>query len=139
LDCYHLGFDVGRYISLERLIENNKERYYETLEASSQSWHQGKNDPWPYINYLLFILKTAYRELEERALDFSAPRGVKTGMIISAIDSFYDSFTIADLRRECPGVSDDLIRKVLKDLSKQEKIRSSGRGPIARWEKTKNQ
>lgn len=66
LQCYHLGFEVGRYISLERVIEENKERYYETLEHSSQRWHEGKHDPWPYINYCLFILKTAYRELAER-------------------------------------------------------------------------
>src|SRR5574337_1008261 len=66
LQCYHLGFDVGRYISLERLIEQNKERYYETLEQSSQDWHEGRHDPWPFVNYLLFILKTAYREFEER-------------------------------------------------------------------------
>jgi Fic family protein len=66
LMCYQLGFEVGRYISLERLIEENKERYYETLEESSQNWHNGKHDPWPFVNYLLFILKNAYREFEER-------------------------------------------------------------------------
>lgn len=60
--CYHLGFEVGRYISLERIIEQNKERYYETLKISSQDWHEGKHDPWPYIGYLLFILKQAYKE-----------------------------------------------------------------------------
>src|SRR2546422_8033030 len=58
LQSYHLGFEVGRYISLERLMEQNKERYYETLELSSQGWHEGKHNPWPYVNYLLFILKT---------------------------------------------------------------------------------
>lgn len=61
LQCYHLGFDVGRYISLERLIEENKERYYETLELSSQGWHEGRHDPWPYIHFVLFILKTDTR------------------------------------------------------------------------------
>jgi Fic family protein len=66
LQCYQLGYEVGRYISLERTIEENKERYYETLEVSSQGWHEGKHDPWPYINYLLYILKVAYREFEER-------------------------------------------------------------------------
>jgi Fic family protein len=66
LQCYQLGYEVGRYISLERTIEENKERYYETLEESSQGWHEGKHDPWPYINYLLYILKLAYREFEER-------------------------------------------------------------------------
>jgi Fic family protein len=45
LQCYHLGYEVGRYISLERIIEQNKERYYETLEQSSQGWHEGKHDP----------------------------------------------------------------------------------------------
>ena len=62
LQLYRLGFEVGRYISLERLIEQNKERYYETLEQSSLRWHEGKHDPWPYVNYLLFILKSAYKE-----------------------------------------------------------------------------
>jgi Fic family protein len=66
LQCYQLGYEVGRYISLERTIEENKERYYETLEQSSQGWHEGKHDPWPYINYILYILKLAYREFEER-------------------------------------------------------------------------
>ena len=50
LQCYHLGFEVGRYISLERLIEQNEERYYETLEQSSQRWYEGKHDPWSGIS-----------------------------------------------------------------------------------------
>lgn len=77
LICYQLGFEVGRYISLERLIEENKERYYETLEESSQNWHDGKHDPWPFVNYLLFILKNAYREFEERVGQVSSPEGVE--------------------------------------------------------------
>ena len=135
LGCYKLGYEVGRYISLERLIEDNKERYYETLEISSQYWHDAKHDPWPYINYLLFILKTAYREFEERASHLSAPKGAKTEMVISAVDSFYGSFSISDLQRKCPTVSVHMIRKILKELSKKGKVRSSGRGPNARWEK----
>ena len=45
LACYHCGIEAGRYISLERLIEQNKERYYEVLEQSSQRWHDGEHDP----------------------------------------------------------------------------------------------
>lgn len=66
LQCYRLGFEVGRYISIERLIEQNKPRYYETLEQSSQGWHDGRHDPWPYTNYVLYVLKTAYKEFEDR-------------------------------------------------------------------------
>ncbi|HEX9423831.1 MAG TPA: Fic family protein [Pyrinomonadaceae bacterium] len=68
LYCSHLGYEVGRYVSLEQLIEENKERYYETLDQSSRGWHEGRHDPWPYINFILFILKSAYREFEQAGL-----------------------------------------------------------------------
>ena len=94
LQCYHLGYEVGRYISLERLIEQNKERYYETLEQSSQGWHEGAHDPWPYVNFLLFILKTAYGELVDWVGDIKAPRGSKTEMILAAIERLPREFTV---------------------------------------------
>jgi hypothetical protein len=64
--CYQLGYEAGRYISLERLIEENKERYYETLESSSQGSHEAKHDSWPLVNFLLYVLKLAYGEFERR-------------------------------------------------------------------------
>lgn len=136
LQCYHLGYEVGRYISIERLIEENKERYYETLEQSSAGWHEGKHDPWPYINYVLYILKTAYREFEERVGQISAPRGAKTDIISSAIARTRGPFRVADIQRECPGVSVDLIRRVLKDLRGVGRVECLGRGQQARWERT---
>ena len=116
LQCYHLGYEVGRYISLERLIEQNKDRYYETLEQSSAGWHDGKHDPWPYVNYLLFILKTAYREFEERVGHTAEPRGAKTELVGQAIEKAKGPFSVGDLQRECPGVGLDLIRATLKRL-----------------------
>src|SRR5437764_69747 len=62
--CYYAGAEVGRYISIERLIEENKQRYYETLELSSKDWHEGKHNPWPFINFVLWILKEASKEFE---------------------------------------------------------------------------
>lgn len=135
LGCYCLGYEVGRYISLERLIEENKESYYETLELSSQYWHEGHHDPWPYVNFVLFILKTAYRELEERAHGFAIPRGAKTEMVLSVISDFAGLFSVADIRQKCPGVGIDMIRRVLKEQQKQGYIHCSGRGPNAQWEK----
>ncbi len=138
LQCYHLGFEVGRYISLERLIEQNKERYYETLELSSQRWHEGRHDPWPYINYLLFILKTAYREFEERVGQIKSPRGAKTELVESAINAFSGEFTLSQLERACPGVSRDMVRRVLREMKKAKKIECIGRGPGALWRKRGN-
>ena len=135
LQCYHLGYEVGRYISLERLIEQNKARYYETLEQSSQGWHEGKHDPWPYINYVLFILKTAYKEFAERVGDIKAPRGAKTDRIVAAIGRFVGEFTVSQLEQACPGISRDMIRRVLREQQAAGVIECQGRGPAARWRK----
>lgn len=135
LQCYHLGYEVGRFISLERLIEENKERYYETLEQSSQRWHEGKHDPWPYIGYLLFILKEAYREFEKQMEELQNPRGEKTALITQAIRQSPEVFRIADIQRKCPGISVDMIRKVLKDLRAEGRTKCLGMGKAAQWKR----
>jgi Fic family protein len=136
LQCYHFDCEVGRFVSLERTIEENKDRYYETLEESSRGWHEGGHDPWPYGNYLLYILQTAYRQFEERVGQTVSPRGAKTEIVTGAIGRTTDSFRVADLQRECPGVSLDLIRSVLKRLKEAGAVTCLGRGQQARWRKT---
>jgi Fic family protein len=133
LQCYRLGYEVGRYISLERLIEQNEERYYETLEQSSEGWHEGKHDPWPYINFVLYTLKTAYQEFEERVGQIKGPRGSKTELVETAIQKFSSPFMLSDLERSCPGVSRDMIRKVLRNLQRSGHVECLGRGPGAPW------
>jgi Fic family protein len=133
LQCYHLGFEVGRYISLERLIEENKERYYETLEQSSQGWHERKHDPWPYVNYLLYILKSACKEFEERVGKTTSPKGAKSDLVLDAIRRQSGEFRLADIERACPGVGRDWIRVLLADLKKSGQVTCRGKGPAARW------
>jgi Fic family protein len=135
LQLYHLGYDVGRYISIERIIEQSKDRYYETLEQSSEGWHKGEHDPWPYINYILFTLKTAYQEFENRVGQVKSPRGAKTELIASAVNGFSGEFTLSDLEQACPGVSRDMVRRVLRDLQKAKSVECLGRGPGAPWRK----
>ncbi len=132
---YHCGFEVGRYISLERLIEDNKERYYETLEQSSARWHEGKHDPWPYLNYLLYILTRAYKEFEQRLGQIKSPRGAKTELVEHAIETISGEFGITDLERLCPGVSRDMIRRLLRDMKAAKGVECLGRGPGAKWRK----
>ena len=135
LQSYHLGYEVGRYISLERLVEEHKDRYYETLELSSRGWHDGAHDPWPYINFALFVLKTAYKEFEERLGQTAAPRGEKTELVTRTIRKAEGTFRVADLRRECPGVSLDLIRATLKKLRAAGRVECLGRGQSAEWKR----
>ena len=137
LQSYQLGYEVGRYISLERIIEQNKERYYEVLENSSHHWHQGKHDPWPFIGFVLYVFQNAYREFEERVGKIPPERGVKTKIIEEAIGSHPGSFRIADIAQACPGVSLDMIRTVVKNLKKRGLVKCLGRGRSARLERTR--
>ena len=139
LQSYHLGHEVGRYISLERLVEQNKDRYYETLEQSSQGWHEGKHDPWPFINYVLSILKSAYREFEDRVGQTGAPRGSKRELVLAGIERLTATpgkgFAISALEQSCPGVSRDMIRRVLRQQQAAGVLMCQGRGPVAVWKK----
>lgn len=136
LQSYQLGYEVGRYISLEKLIEENKERYYETLELSSQNWHEGKHDAWHLTNYLLYILKQAYKIFEERAGKTSEPRGAKTEIIKSAILKLNEEFKISEVQSAAPGVSLDMIRTVLQKMRDEGLLESSRGGRNAVWRKT---
>jgi Fic family protein len=134
LQSYQIGFEVGRYISLERLVEQNKQRYYETLERSSLGWHEGKHDPWPYINYVLSIIKAAYQEFVERVGETSEPRGSKTQLVLEVIGNMSGTFSLTDLERACPGVSRDMIRRIL-NTQRGQMVDCLGRGPGALWQK----
>ncbi len=135
LQLYHLGYEAGRYISIERTIEQNKLRYYETLQQSSAGWHEGRHDPWPYINYLLYILKQVYTQFEERVGLVRAEKGAKTALIRQVVERAKEGFTLASTEKDCPGVSRDMIRRVLWDLQKEGRIECVTRGPGARWRK----
>jgi len=138
LALYHHGYEVGRYISLERLVEESKDEYYETLYRSSQGWHEGQHDLFPWLNYFLGVLRRAYRGFEERAGQIKTPRGAKTALIQAGIDAFPGDFTLGDLERACPGVSRDMVRRVLRDLQKSGKVLCLGRGPGAPWRRKGN-
>jgi len=138
LAVYHHGFEVGRYISLERLIEESKDDYYEALFRSSQGWHEGQHDLLPWLNYFLTILQRAYVEFELRVGQMKSPRGAKTALVEASIAAFPGEFTLADLERACPGVSRDMIRRVLRDLQKSGHVTCMGRGPGAPWRRKGN-
>jgi len=133
--CYHLGLEVGRYISLERVIEQNKERYYETLQGSSAGWHGGKHDPWKYINFLLFVLKEAYKEFETRLGRVAEPKGAKAELVRAAVNRQAVTFRLSDIERECPGVGRDWIRALLRAMKAEGLVRSTGHGAGAKWER----
>jgi Fic family protein len=135
LALYQHGCDVGKYISLERIIEESKETYYEALRKSSTRWHQAKHDIEPWLCYFLGTINSAYREFEERAGGVKSARGAKTENVIQAINEQAGEFSISEIERLCPAVSRDMIRIVFRQLQKQKKIICLGRGQSARWKR----
>jgi Fic family protein len=133
--CYHAGAEVGRYISIERVIEQHKERYYETLQQSSAGWHEGRHNPWLFVNFMLWIFQEAYREFEQRVGETAEPMGAKAQTVRAAIERQTGSFSVADLERLCPAVGRDWIRSILRKMKQEGKLRSFGHGAGARWER----
>ena len=132
---YHFDLQVGRYISLERIFEESKESYYETLEKSSQGWHEGKHDVRPWLNYFWGALTRAYREFEERVGNIKSGRGSKTEQIRQAVERKIGPFSISEIEDSCPGISRDMVRNVLRQMKDENLIESTGKGRSAKWVK----
>lgn len=135
LVLYQHGFTVGKYISLERVIEQSKESYYETLNKSSQKWHEAKHDVMPWFNYFLGTVLAAYKEFEERAANIKLARGAKTALLMKAINDQHGEFSISDIEQACPSVSRVMIKKVLLQMQKKRKIKCLGKGQSAKWKR----
>ena len=127
------GFEVVRYISLERLVEERKDEYYGVLGACSDGWHEGQNEIVPWWNYFLGVLRSGYREFE-RQVETTGARPAKSEVARRTVLEQAGRFTLADLVQQAPAASPQLIKKVLAELKREGRIRLTGRGRGASWE-----
>lgn len=131
------GYEVGRYISLEGVIEETKEGYYDSLYASSQGWHEGQHSLVPWWEYFVGVmLVKAYREFENRVGVTHARRGAKREMIRDVVNRLPNGFRYADLQRSLPAVSRPTIARALRELRAEGAVRCVKGGRDATWEKT---
>jgi Fic family protein len=130
---YHFDYAVGRFISLERIFEESKESYYETLEASSQGWHEGEHNIAPWLDYFWGALLRAYKEFEERVGTIERGRGAKGDRVRAEILKRQLPFSITDIEEACPGISRDTVRMVLRAMKAEGLIAPMGKGRSAKW------
>ncbi len=124
---YRSGFYVGKYISLEAKIEKNKDLYYEALSASQNGWHEGKDDPVPFIKYLLGIIIAAYRDFEDRfALVETKRPALETVRL--AVQNKIGRFTKQDIRELCPSLSLSSVEGALRKLVEAGELKREGSG-----------
>lgn len=132
---YRSDFIVGKYISLERIIEESKETYCETLQASSVGWHEGENDYVPFVSYMLGVIVAAYRAFESR-VDVMITKGLsKSERVAELIKGTLGKITKRELVERCPDVSETTIQRTLNQLLKSGEILkiSGGRYTAYTW------
>lgn len=136
---YRSGYVVGKYISIERLIADSKETYYEVLQQSSKGWHERENDYIPFVRYMLGIVIAAYREFASR-VDILITRGLsKPERVREIIRSTTGKITKAQIMKECPDISQKTVERALKELLDSNEIIKNGGGRYTsytwNWEK----
>jgi Fic family protein len=127
------GFQVSRYVSLERLVEERKEEYYEILKLCSRGWREGSNEIIPWWNYFLAIVRRAYIDFENQ-VELVKARPAKSDLVRKAVLDQVEPFTLADMAAQLPSASPQLIKKVLAEMKAAGQLRLAGRGRGARWE-----
>jgi Fic family protein len=133
---YRAGYIVGKYISLEKLIENSKGTYYEALSDSSADWHENGSDYLPFIRYYLGILQKAYGEFEER-VEYLSQRGLsKPDRIKAMIDRKIGKITKSEILDACPDISKITVERTLNALVKNGYIVKIGAGRGTAYGKT---
>ncbi len=119
---YRTGYIVGKYISIEKLIEETKETYYDVLQESSYGWHEENNDYEPFVKYMLGIIVNAYREFSSRVKLLTISGLSKPERIEHLIKNTIGRVTKTEVMEKCPDISDTTVQRTLKELHKQGKI-----------------
>lgn len=136
---YRAGYIVGKYISVEKLIEVSKETYYEALQQSSQGWHEGANDYAPFVRYTLGMIAAAYREFSSRVQALAVSGMSKPERIREIIKGTLGKITKAEIMEQCPDISKITVQRALANLQKSGEILklSGGRNTAYTWNRDK--
>ena len=132
---YRSGYIVGKYISIEKLISDTKETYYEALQASSCNWHEGTNDYASFVTYMLGVLVAAYRDFESR-IELLTTKGLsKPDRVREVIKNRLGKITKSEIMAACPDISQVTVQRALAELLKSGEIikLSGGRYTSYTW------
>ena len=128
-----VGYGVTRFVSLEQLLHDDRDRYYDALAASTSGWRDDAADVWPWLAFFVGKVELAYAVFEDRAT-VSRATGTKQQRVRDHVRHHAPAtFSMADLRAALPDISDVTIRLVLAELRDAGEIAADGTGRSARW------
>ena len=125
---YRAGYIVGKYISIEKMIEQSKETYYEALQNSSADWHEEENDYIPFVQYTLGVVVAAYREFSSRVKLLSMSNMSKPERIRELIKDTLGKITKTEIMGKCPDISQVTVQRALNELVTSGEILKIGGG-----------
>lgn len=124
---YRSGYIVGKYISMEMLIEKSKATYYEVLQDSSYAWHEGTNDYIPFVKYYLGIMLKGYKEFQDRVEHLNYRKLSKADRVKAVFDKKLGIVRKSDIAAFCPDISKTTIERTLKELLENGYIEKVGK------------
>ena len=125
---YRAGYIVGKYISVEMLIEKTKDTYYDALKASSEGWHEDNNDNRPFVRYLLSIILSAYREFASRVEYLSTKKLTAAQRVERIVRDKVGKITKGEIMLLCPDLSQTTVEQALGGLVAADVIQRVGGG-----------
>ena len=130
---YRSGYIVGKYISIEKMIEVSKDSYYECLQASSYKWHENENDYEPFVKYMLGVILAAYREFSSRVEVLITSGISKPERIREIIKGNLGTITKTEIMNRCPDISQTTVQRALADMLKTGEIIKIGGGRFTKY------
>ena len=134
---YKSGYIVGKYISIELLIEKTKDTYYEALQDSSLGWHEDENQYGSFVKYYLGVLLKAYKEFENRVEHLRYRKMSKPERIKAVIDQRVGKITKKEIMEYCPDISKVTVERTLTSLVKEGYVQKIGAGTATAYVKMK--
>ncbi len=125
---YRSGYIVGKYVSIEMIIEKTKESYYESLHESSVGWHENQSSYAPFVRYYLGVILNAYKEFQARIEHLQHRNLSKPDRIRDFFKKRLDKLSKQDISTLCPDISISTIENTLRDLTRKGFIIKSGTG-----------
>lgn len=130
---YRAGYIVGKYISIEKLIENTKESYYNCLQISSVKWHENENDYEPFVKYMLGVIVAAYRDFSSRVSLLTMNGISKPDRVTEIIRTTLGTITKAEILEKCPDISQVTVQRTLANLVDSGQVTKIGGGRYTKY------
>ena len=133
---YKGGFVVGKFISIEKIIEQTKAEYYQTLNEADEGWHENVSNPLPFVKYMLKVLLLAYREFEEKINISLKDKASKQEQVKRVIDNHIGKITKKEIMEQLPATSEPTIKLALNALVKEGYVKVVGTGKNSGYVRT---